>query len=269
MPIFKPATPAFTTAQSHGKTVRVLKKDEFEKFNPNILGLGDIRQRSVSYDALAVVFDLAGFTRFCTQIEPHLAVPRYLSEFLSWLMEQLRTETAMEELDTGVRLWHPLPFFVKFMGDGLLLIWDTGAMDQDASPMDQITIRNVVVSLQEICVRYNTAFFPTINKRVVDAPPQLRCGLARGTVFSVGNGEDFVGSCINMAARLEKLPGLRFAFNIRGIDVIDPNADPFFRDQVVVKRVRIRGIGDNELIGCLVADFDSLAASDKSFYREP
>jgi class 3 adenylate cyclase len=262
MPVFRPTTSAFTTVESHGKPVTVLRKEEFEKFNPNILGLGDIRQRGVAYDALSAVFDLAGFTHFCTQIEPHLAVPRYLSEFLSWLMEQLRRETVMDDLDTGVRLWHPLPFFVKFMGDGLLLLWDTDSMDQ-------ITARNVVVSLREICGLYATTFFPTINRRVVDPPSQLRCGLARGTVFSVGNGEDFVGSCINMASRLQKLPGLGFAFNIRGIDVNDPDADSFFRTEVLIKRVSIRGIGDNELIGCLAADFDTLAPNDKGFYRNP
>ena len=38
---------------------------------------------------------------------------------------------------------------------------------------------------------------------VSEPPPVLRCGLARGTVFSVGNRSDFVGSCINMAARLQ------------------------------------------------------------------
>ena len=56
-----------------------------------------IRKLSKPTDAVAAVFDLAGFTNFCHQIDPHLSVPHYLNEFLTWLMKQLREETRHSE----------------------------------------------------------------------------------------------------------------------------------------------------------------------------
>ena len=37
---------------------------------------------------------------------------------------------------------------------------------------------------------------------------------------------------------------------------------------MVVKKVGVRGIGDNELICILKSEFDSMAAEDRSFYRD-
>ena len=71
-----------------------------------------------------------------------------------------------------------------------------------------------------------------------------------------------------MAARIQKLPGTTFAFNRRGISIDEPAADDFFKTRLVVKKVGVRGIGDNELICILKSEFDSMAAEDKSFYRD-
>ena len=57
-------------------------------------------------------------------------------------------------------------------------------------------------------------------------------------MFSIGNKNDFVGTCINMAARLQKLPGTTFAFNTRGFEVDDSDVADFFVDGIVVKRFK-------------------------------
>src|SRR4029077_11901818 len=67
--------------------------------------------------------------------------------------------------------------------------------------------------------RLSGNFLSKLRSTMVDPPPVLRCGIARGTVFCVGDGEDYVGSCINMAARLQRLQGISFAFNRRGFDL--------------------------------------------------
>jgi hypothetical protein len=166
-----------------------------------------------------------------------------------------------EEHAEGVTLWNPLPFFVKFMGDGLLVLWD-------ASTMGASGRRNVIVSGMQICQEYANDFVPTVRSKVVDPPLILRCGLARGTVYSVGDGNDYVGSCINMAARLQKLPGVTFGFNRRGIDLEDPARNDFFKNEIVVKQVSIRGIGENELIALLKTEFEVLKSEDKRIFRD-
>ncbi len=64
------------------KKVWLLDNEQFDKFNAGLLGLGDISLRSTQVEALAAIFDLSGFTIFCGQVDPHLAVPEYLSQFL-------------------------------------------------------------------------------------------------------------------------------------------------------------------------------------------
>ncbi len=230
-----------------------------DRFNPTILGLGDLATSSRRVEAMAAMFDLGGFTNFCKQIDPHLSVPVYLSRFLGWLMGELKKETVIKNHATGSELYHPLPFFLKFMSDGLLILWDCEAMGAT-------NISNVVVSLHRICQRYTSEFLPKINQAVVEPPSVLRCGIARGTVFSVGDSSDYVGSCINMSARLEKLPGVHFAFNMRGI---------YLHETVVkeglflVQKVAIRGIGDNELISVTNRDLAKMNEADRKLYRKP
>jgi|ERR1043166_4425214 class 3 adenylate cyclase len=184
-----------------------LDKKSFAAFNLDVLGLGDVSAAAEATDAIAAVFDLEGFTNFCKQIEPHLSVPKYLDAFLTWLMQELREGVRDTEHGADVVLWTHLPFFVKFLGDGLLVLWD-------CKDMPNIPQRNVIVECAQICFNYKATFTPTLKTKMVDPPTALRCGVARGTVFSVGAGQDYVGSCINMAARLQKLPGITFVLTV-------------------------------------------------------
>ena len=82
-----------------------------------------------SLDVLAVIFDLEGFTTFCDQGEPHLFVPRFVTEFRMWLFGQLADAlvddgpNAEPHRAGAVALTAPPPMFKKFLGDGFLLLW--------------------------------------------------------------------------------------------------------------------------------------------------
>lgn len=260
MPRFRPDPSEIIPKEIKGEEHLLLAKAAFNRFNASVLGLGDIKAKSESTEALAAVFDLGGFTNFCKQIDPHLSVPKFLSAFLDWLLGRLREDLVVREHPEGVQLYSPLPFLVKFMGDGVLVLWD-------CEDMEPVSIRNVIHLASVICDEYSRTFYPVMAKRVVEPPRVLRCGLARGTVFSVGNGDDFVGSCINMAARLQKLPGLGFSFNVRGVDLEGEKLSDFFTQDIVLAEVGIRGIGERELIGVRKAEFAKLDANDKAFYR--
>src|SRR4030065_2165917 len=70
------------------------------------------------------------------------------------------------------------------------------------------------------------------------------------------NGMDFVGPCINISTRLQKMSDLSFAFSARGVDL---NVfHPSYHEVFVKKQVAIRGIGDNELIYISREGFDKL-----------
>lgn len=261
MPSFTLPADATYRQEDGEKKFSAIKKAAFDKFNPSVLGLGDIQENSVSRSAIAALFDLQGFTVFCKQIEPHLTVPIFLSGFLNWLFADIRAETVHTNYPGGSRLWHDLPFFTKFMGDGLLVLWDT-------SSMGQVGQHNLIMSCRNILQHYESNFLPQIKRKVTDAPPILRCGIAKGTVFSVGNGEDYVGSCINMAARLQKLAALRIAFSRRGFDP-ESQWSAAEMKQWILKQVSIRGIGEQELVYVRKKEFEKLPLVEKKLFKEP
>lgn len=236
------------------KPVTIIKKDSFDKFNEDILGLGKIETKSYTINALSVMFDLEGFTSFCKQIDPQLAVPEYLSEFLKWIFEEIKKELIDESYDEGYKTWSDLPFFSKYLGDGILFLWDT-------EKMSDTKIQNVVVSMYEICKKYLTVFLPRISKSISTPPTKLRCGIARGTIYSVGNGNDYVGPCINMSARLQKLHTLTFCFSRRGID--PTKMAEGYSKKFIVKKVNIRGIGESELVCISETEYNLLSDLEK------
>ena len=78
MTTFNTKTGDYVKIKKDNKTITLLKKEKFDNFNEDILGLGKIETKSTPINALSVLFDLEGFTNFCNQIDPQLAVPEYL-----------------------------------------------------------------------------------------------------------------------------------------------------------------------------------------------
>jgi class 3 adenylate cyclase len=251
------------TITRKGKKVRIrlLNNEDFEKFNPRLLSLGDLSLPSREVEAIVAVFDLSGFTNFCRQVDPHLAVPEFLSRFLDWLFNEIKNSFVQKDYKEGKRLWTELPFLAKFLGDGVLFLWD-------ARNMPGVAICNIIGLLHNICVNYEKEFYPKIRTKIAEAPRVLRCGVARGKVFSVGNGQDYVGPCINLASRLQKLSNLTFCFSHRGFD-IDRDMDESIKQKLVKKCIEIRGIGENEIVVVVQAEFNNLLEEEKALFREP
>ncbi|MCK5603776.1 hypothetical protein KAR91_17950 [Candidatus Pacearchaeota archaeon] len=253
----------FKTIQVGDQTqkIKLLENEKFDSFNPSLLGLGDISTPSKGVEAIAAIFDLSGFTKFCRQVDPQLAVPEYLSQFLDWLFNEIKTEFVSKSYHEGKALYSELPFLAKFLGDGVLFLWNT-------EDMGGTEICNIVTSLHIICNDYSAKFYPKIRGVVVDPPHGLRCGIARGRVFSVGNGEDYVGPCINIAARLQKLSNLTFCFPRRGFD-IDKYIHKVRRPLYVEKCITISGIGENELVWVIKEELENLPEDERKLFRKP
>jgi hypothetical protein len=224
-------------------------KRDNKQLNPSLLGLGDITKEQKELEALAAIFDLQGFTPFCNQTDFHLFVPKYLKSFLTWLFksifEKLITVRDGEQVVLG-----PLPFFAKFLGDGVLFLWK--AKDVKIEEM-----ASIVSALFEICFDYQDKFFPEVRKTVSKAPPILRCGIARGNVTPIGNNKDYVGFCINLAARLQKLEKFSFAFSQKGLD-FERTLDEDWLKYFTLKRASIRGVGKDQLVYVLKSEFNAL-----------
>lgn len=243
--------------QSDGKVRWTLSQADFSRFNAGLLGLGRVSQQAEVINAVAVIFDLEGFTSFCNQIDPQLVVPEYLSGFLDWLFKAVADECRQKSSGDLVPFWAPLPFFGKFLGDGVLFLWDTALI------LGPYSIGNIALSLVNICKSYETVFVNNAATSYTNLPPRLRVGMARGQVLAIGGGTDFVGSCINMAARLQKLGSLSFAASRRGFD---PQAclHPKAAGDFVVKKTAIRGIGNDERVVILKKELDALPPEEKA-----
>ncbi len=260
----------YRTAAGHprqygeGVVFNALDKDEFARFNPGVLGLGDISRGGQYIQALAAFFDLEGFTDFCGQVDSHLVIPEFLTRYLNWLFKTLAEEFSEGEDAGTVRLWGSLPFYAKFLGDGILFLWET---DQCRGLPGKV---NVAQSLLAVTSTYTQRFLPDIRRAVSNPPGRLRCGIALGQIISIGGGADYVGSCINVAARLQKMGNLSFAISRRGFDLGEsPDTEGSLRSFLTLKRTAIRSIGRQELVYIRKDEFESLSREDQRDFSDP
>jgi hypothetical protein len=251
--------PVFHMGERLTGAKRVYGSEYVNRFNSSILNLGDISQPCQEKEAVAAVLDLTGFTAFCSQVDSYLAIPRFLKDFLDWFFNNIKDGLSQEMFNNRQEFWADFPQLVKFLGDGVLLVWDTQYMQENE-------ICRLVTMLYDICRSYRKEFYPRVSRAVNKPPAVLRCGIARGKVFTIGNGKDFVGHCINNAARLSHLNYLTFCFPHRGFPVREhiPSDEllPF-----VLKYVSVRGVGDNELVWVVREEFDRLAEKERGLFH--
>jgi hypothetical protein len=80
--------------------------------------------------------------------------------------------------------------------------------------------------------------------------------------MSIGDGRDFVGPCINLAARLQKLGKFSFAFSKRGFEL-----EKYFTKETqslfTLIRSQIRGVGDEELLFVLKNELRKLPVKEQ------
>lgn len=248
--------------KKEGKNVfyNYYNRTDLKKFNEKILGVGELTEESRQLDAIAAIFDLSGFTDFCAQPDPYLVLPKYLSRFIKWLFDNIVNEQTFKKYRKGRLLHTHLPFFAKFLGDGVLLLWDT-------KDMNMVNMCNVILLLSRTCRRYNREFVPQIKKEMSYVPRTLRCGAARGSVCTVGGGRDYVGVCINTASRLQKLGSLTFCFACKGIDFSKAATDETLK-MYTTKLVEIRGVGKEELVYVRVSEYDKLSQKERKNFKD-
>ena len=246
------------SAQGQTNGLQLLNEKIYNQFNPSILRLGDINTPCQEKEAVAAVFDLTGFTAFCNQVDAYLAIPSFLNSFYDWFFSSIIYGLSDED-GNSTYFWADLPILVKFLGDGLLVVWNAHRMNDEQ-------ICRLTATLYNICYAYRQDFYPQIKMAVNKPPSVLRCGVARGKVFSVGNESDYIGHCINNASRLSNLNPLTFCFPQSGFP-IQEYMPPNYAQLFVPKYVSVRGVGDNELIWVVKEEFDSLTEGQRMQFR--
>jgi class 3 adenylate cyclase len=246
-------------AHGRGSNQKMLDNETIKRFNPSMLELGDINIPCREKEAIAAVFDLTGFTTFCNQVDAYLAIPRFLNDFLEWFFSNIRNRLTEDDLGESIMLWTGLPIMVKFLGDGLMLLWDARKMSEEQ-------ICRLAGTLYQICSAYRTEFYPRLSMMVNKPPGILRCGVARGKVYGIGNDKEYVGHCINNASRLSRLGSLTFCFPHRGFQVRE-YMPAEFRQIFVPKYVSIRGVGENELVWVVSEEYNRLPEKKREMFR--
>ena len=243
------------------KTINSLSIKDFESFNKNIRGLGDITIDGKYISALSAFIDLQGFTKFCNQIDSHLVIPEFLSHYCDWIFQEISEPFVESKGEERIKIWGSLPFFAKYLGDGILFLWNTDISGGVPG------MCNIVLNLKTLTNNYKSKFLSEIKKRVSNPPEILRCGIARGQIISIGNGQDYVGSCINLSSRLQKLGPLSFALSRRGFDEAKSENHTIFKS-LLLKKVAIRGIGDEELIYVRKDEYNKLTEQEKTLFLD-
>ena len=249
----------FSPENRQPNDARLLDNNTIKKFNPSMLELGDLCAPCQEKEAVTAVFDLTGFTAFCNQVDSYLAIPRFLNDFLEWFFSNIRYRITEKNFGDRSQLWTGLPVMVKFLGDGLMLLWDARKMSEEQ-------ICRLVGTLYMVCHAYRTEFYPHISLAVNKPPSVLRCGVARGKVFSIGNYKEYVGHCINSASRLSHLGFLSFCFTHRGFQVREHMPEEY-RQIFVPKYVSIRGVGENEMVWIVKDEYDRLPVKNREVFR--
>lgn len=162
---------------------------------------------SLPQQALVMIFDLEGFSKFFSQPDVQDYVPKFMNIVLS----------AIESCFNGVGTAYWLPsddkqkdkayvkfpevIHSKFLGDGALYIWSYNSFTE----MQRVYLINRLWKLK-------TYFHKIVEKAadeipILDIPKNIRFGISAGTIYKLtyanSNKEEYVGYSINLASRLQ------------------------------------------------------------------
>ena len=167
-------------------------------------------------DALALIYDLEGFSRFFNQPDVQDYVPRFLNHIYEAVSV---TYMGGQSLCDNVA-YVPLipPRHENFLGDGMLLLWTFDSARPSVMEHNINVLCNRLWNLKHDFHAVLAAIADDVP--VLDVPSRIRFGLARGTVYElsrVGSTQkEYFGFCINLASRLQSYcPGIGFMASAR------------------------------------------------------
>jgi|SRR5581483_273400 len=196
-----------------------------------------------SRSAVVASFDLSGFSKFCSRPGGHDCINKYLSNLFKFF-DGVFGDDWRKKVETKVEAIRvPRPGFVKFTGDGALLMW----LRDSQSDFTVEFCTSLVAALRH----FQTSLPAEVEKwervwRVTGLPKSARIGVAVGSVcplmraseiWGISETVDYVGYCINLAVRLQDhCPQVSF--------LAHGPLHPHLEDVLLVPAVKIKGSVD-------------------------
>jgi len=201
---------------------------------------------------VVAIFDVEGFTKFFNKIpiNKNIVTSSFINGLLNWFHYNFH------------EVFRFSPVFGKFLGDGILMIWETARQDMPDKVITGLMNHcwNMVYSCE---TKYVPEFVKKIGKRWrIEYPTKLKVGLSLGHAVKYtrrGKVSDYISESINIASRLVK-----FHEHIRFI----AHSDLVFgrlpeKHLYVQKSIELRGIG--EISVYIDKDYYIAAGSPKEF----
>src|SRR5690606_31701828 len=135
---------------------------------------------------LALVFDISGFTNFFNKPDIHYYMTDYINQIIGcvdtniWGGNDFWTEDQQNEQMNELEL---KPIMRKFLGDGMLYVWEDNAEGILSTPDLKIPLINRLWNLQLNFERINKHLNETIP--VGDLPNAIKFGIAQGSIFKL------------------------------------------------------------------------------------
>ena len=215
--------------------------------------LGFLPKLQESKKAIALIFDLEGFSAFYNQPDIQDYILHYLNQVFDSLSVCIYGGEAywLDWADPNLQPLLLSPIHEKFLGDGALYLWES---DDEKNMFPEVFITNLINRLWNL-----KKYFSKLNEKcadlvpVAERPKRIRFGMARGNVYEIlrkkGEEKEYIGFCINLASRLQSYcPELGFIASARigltkdtlqthgYIKVIAKNIKGFPREEVVVEK---------------------------------
>ncbi len=150
---------------------------------------------------IVAVLDLAGFTKFFNKASPNqsIIVASYINAFLSWLNYRFDLERKEKRI--------PKPQLSKFLGDGVLYVWETKEGKTEQIALD---LMNFCWNMTRGGDRYEIDFLPQFTSQLgnrwdCEYPRHLRASIAPGFAVKYtrrNHPPEYVAESINIATRL-------------------------------------------------------------------
>jgi class 3 adenylate cyclase len=222
-------------------------------------------------NAIALIYDLEGFSRFFNQPDVQDYIPHFLNNVSKAVSVSLLG--GKPYYTTNVENFVPLDARVmheKFLGDGALYILQP---PKDKADFSTITLSRLCNRIWNIQLRFKELIKSMSDDiPVFEVPTRIRFGLARGSVYelrkSQGGAREYIGFCVNLASRLQQYcPSLGFIASARlqipaatfekhgYIKVVATQIKGFPKELVIVDHNEFERL-DNDVRSALFANVD-------------
>lgn len=168
--------------------------------------------------AIALIYDLGGFSKFFNQPDVQDYVPRFINHVSKVMSIIFYGGECFWTTEEGKLASLQSPIHEKFLGDGALYLWTPLRGAKAFSDEFVIYLCNRLWNLKN---NFNRVLENCTNDvPVLELPDRIRFGLTRGTVYELSHkgstNKEYIGFCINLASRLQKYcPELGFIASAR------------------------------------------------------